>query len=193
MRETLPDLSRQMRNCRLCCDRLPLRPRPVFQIDQRARILIAGQAPGSRVHASGVPFDDASGDRLRGWMGITRGEFYDPEKFAILPMALCYPGAGASGDLGPLALCARTWRQRALDQLKAIRLTLVIGRYALKWHLPEVGDNLTLAVQSWKDCGEALIPLPHPSPRNNRWLKRNRWFYSELIPELRDRVAAVLS
>lgn len=190
--EALQRLVESIRGCRLCEHRLPLGPRPILQVDRQARILIAGQAPGARVHASGVPFDDPSGERLRDWMGIDRDAFYDPAKVAILPMGFCYPGTGRSGDLPPIPLCAETWRERLLRLLENIGLTLVIGQYAQNWHLDDDGKNLTATVKAWEDYGPRIIPLPHPSPRNNIWLKRNPWFEDSLIPVLRRNVAESL-
>jgi uracil-DNA glycosylase len=160
-------------------------PRPVLQLDPKARILIAGQAPGRRVHESGVPFDDPSGDRLREWLGISREVFYDARKVAILPMGFCYPGTGKSGDLPPRPECAEAWRHELLEQLPQIQLTLVIGQYAQKWHLPNLEKNLTETVRAWQNFGDGIIPLPHPSPRNNIWLKKNPWFSESLLPELK--------
>lgn len=189
---TLEPLLREVRACTICAPYLPLPPRPVLQAGRAARILIAGQAPGRKVAASGVPFDDASGDRLRDWMGIDKAAFYDPDLVAILPMGFCYPGKGPSGDLPPRPECAPTWRARLLEQLPAIRLTLVIGIYAQAWHLkPGAGANLTATVRAWSELGEPVLPLPHPSPRNNGWLKRNPWFETEVLPELRARVRAL--
>ncbi|MFC1749743.1 uracil-DNA glycosylase family protein [Pseudomonadota bacterium] len=193
MSEKLKQLADKIRSCRVCEKKLPLGPRPVLQVDRRARILIAGQAPGARVHESGVPFDDLSGDRLRGWMGIDREIFYDPTKIAILPMGFCYPGKGKTGDLPPIPLCAETWRQAVLNQLKDIKLTLVIGQYAQNWHLEEAENTLTATVKAWENYGPDLMPLPHPSPRNNIWLKKNLWFEKQLVPTLKRKVAALLA
>lgn len=192
MTESLQQLGVLVRACRLCEKELEAGPRPIIQIDSRSRILIAGQAPGSRVHASGVPFDDASGDRLREWMGLDRDVFYSADKVAILPMSFCFPGTGVSGDLPPIPLCAATWRQRLLDQMKDIRLTLVIGRYAQAWHMRTVKTNLTETVRNWNKSGPGIFPLPHPSPRNNIWLKKNPWFEQDVIPALRRKVAKAL-
>ena len=174
----------EVRACRICEKHLPLGPRPILQIDPRARILIAGQAPGRLVHESGVPFDDKSGDRLRDWLGVTRDEFYDPAKIAILPMGFCYPGTGKSGDLPPRPECEPAWRPQLLRTLQNLRLTLVIGQYAMKSHLPETRKNLTETVRAWRDYDRSVIPLPHPSPRNNIWLKKNPWFTESLLPHL---------
>ena len=181
-----------VRRCDLCRDDLQCGPRPVLQLDGAARILIAGQAPGAKVHASGVPFDDASGDRLRDWMGIEREEFYDPARIAILPMGFCYPGKGKSGDLPPQQRCAATWRPPLLATLTELRLTLVIGQYAMAWHLPEAQGGVTDIVRDWQNYPGHVMPLPHPSPRNNIWLSRNPWFVDELLPVLRKRVASAL-
>jgi uracil-DNA glycosylase len=185
-------LVESVRQCRLCEASLPLGPRPVLQVDPRARILIAGQAPGRRVHETGVPFDDPSGDRLRDWMGISREIFYNATAVAILPMGFCYPGTGKSGDLPPRPECAKAWRARLMDSLEDIRLTLVIGQYAQKWHLPSPQRNLTETVRAWRDCGSGVLPLPHPSPRNNIWLKKNPWFAQSLLPALRQSVREAL-
>lgn len=185
-------LVESVRQCRLCEASLPLGPRPVLQVDPRARILIAGQAPGRRVHETGVPFDDPSGDRLRDWMGISREIFYNATAVAILPMGFCYPGTGKSGDLPPRPECAKAWRARLMDSLEDIRLTLVIGQYAQKWHLPSPQRNLTETVRAWRDYGSGVLPLPHPSPRNNIWLKKNPWFAQSLLPALRQSVREAL-
>ena len=163
-------------------------PRPVFRGKHAARILIAGQAPGARVHQSGLPFTDPSGDRLRDWMDVTEAEFYDPARIAILPMAFCFPGYNEkSADLPPPPICARTWRARVIAGFPNIRLTVVIGQYAQKWHLPRF-SNVTDAVRGWKAHGSDVFPLPHPSWRNTAWLKKNPWFEIDLLPELRRRI-----
>lgn len=174
-----------MRGCRICESSLPCGPRPILQFDPRAKVLIAGQAPGRRVHESGVPFDDPSGDRLRDWLGITRETFYDAAKIAILPMGFCYPGTGKSGDLPPRPECAPAWRGQLLACLENVELTLVIGQYAQRYHLPNARRTLTDTVRAWQDYGPSVIPLPHPSPRNNIWMSRNPWFAASLLPELR--------
>ncbi len=185
MSEPFSQLLESVRQCRICEKSLPLGPRPVLQVHPQARILIAGQAPGRRVHESGIPFDDPSGDRLREWLCVTRESFYDETKIAILPMGFCYPGTGKSGDLPPRPECAETWRQRLLERLPHIGLTLVIGQYAQRWHLTHTHRNLTETVRAWRDYGPHTIPLPHPSPRNNIWLKRNPWFAESLLPCLK--------
>ena len=181
-----------VRSCDLCAAHLPHGPNPIIQIDPRARILIAGQAPGRKVHESGIPFNDASGERLRDWMGVTRAAFYDARRIAILPMGFCYPGTGKSGDLAPRPECAAHWRQALLEQLTEVRLTLVIGQYALAYHLPQRPATLTDTVQAWREYFPAVLPLPHPSPRNNIWLRRNTWFEEDVVPALRQRVQQVL-
>ncbi len=179
-------LLQQVRACTLCTPHLPLGVRPVLQVHPSARILVVGQAPGIRVHNSGIPFEDASGDRLREWMGITREVFYEPTQIAILPMGFCYPGTSKSGDLPPRPECAPRWRQQVLEHLPNIALTLVIGKYAQAWHLPRSGNSsVTNLVESWQKFSPGVMPLPHPSPRNNIWLKRNPWFAETLLPELK--------
>jgi uracil-DNA glycosylase len=165
----------------------------VVQVHASARILIAGQAPGRKVHETGVPFNDASGERLRAWLGISRDVFYDEKQVAILPMGFCFPGTGKSGDLPPRPECAPAWRVPLLSSLKNLQLTLVIGQYAQAYHLPNAGATLTDAVLAWRDHWPSAVPLPHPSPRNNLWLKRNPWFEVELLPVLRERVMQVLA
>jgi uracil-DNA glycosylase len=183
------ELQRNIRACTLCVENLPFGPRPVLQISRTARILIAGQAPGRKVHGTGIPFDDASGDRLRDWLGLDRETFYDASRVAILPMGFCYPGTGKSGDFPPRPECADAWREKILRELRAVTLTLVIGQYAMNWHLSSrAKDTLTATVQAWREFAPELWPLPHPSPRNNIWLKKNPWFAREVLPELRKQV-----
>lgn len=186
------ELLDDVRCCTRCAEYLPLGPRPVLQIHPEARILIAGQAPGRKVHESGVPFADASGDRLRAWLGMAAEVFYDPHRVAILPMGFCYPGSGKSGDLPPRPECAPAWRSQLLQHLPKLQLTLVIGQYAQAYHLPQAGASVTDVVLGWREHWPAVVPLPHPSPRNNLWLRRNPWFESELLPQLQARVAAIL-
>ncbi|TGN41367.1 uracil-DNA glycosylase family protein [Marinobacter confluentis] len=185
-------LVEQVRQCRICEQALPLGPRPVIQMSESARLLVVGQAPGRRVHETGLPFNDPSGDRLRDWMGITRDTFYDDQQLAILPMGFCYPGTGKSGDLPPRPECAPAWRETLLERLEQVELTLVIGQYAQAWHLPGRKVSVTERVRQWQEVWPAALPLPHPSPRNNLWLKRNPWFEGEVVPRLRQRVAAIL-
>lgn len=182
----------EVRACTICKAHLPLGPRPVLQAHPDARILIAGQAPGRRVHESGIPFDDPSGDRLREWMGLQREVFYDPREIAILPMGFCFPGSGNTGDLPPRPECAPAWRDRILEQLGRIELTLVLGRYAQNYHF-DSRSSVTELVRQWRQHWPRLLPLPHPSPRNNAWLRRNPWFEADLVPALRTRVSEVLA
>lgn len=192
-KESLETLARDARSCVICASDLPLGPRPVFQVNSKASVLIAAQAPGTKVHASGRPFTDASGDRLRDWMGIDGETFYNANKVAILPMGFCYPGRGTSGDNPPRKECAIHWRQQFIDRLPNIQLTLVIGQYAMAWHLRDRKQrNLTETVKSWSMYGPELFPLPHPSPRNNIWLKKNPWFERGLLPNLRNAVRQAL-
>ena len=188
----LSELLASMRACS-ACEGLPLGPRPIFQIDSRAPILIVGQAPGRFTHAKGVPFDDPSGNRLRQWLGVTREEFYDPKKFAIFPMGLCFPGTAKGGDLPPRPECAPLWRARVLEQLPNVELTITLGKYAQDWHLGQGrGANLTETVRNWRAHWPKLLPLPHPSPRNISWFKKNAWFEAEVIPLLQNRVTELL-
>jgi len=189
---SLPALLKEVRACTVCAAHLPLGPRPVVQASASARILIAGQAPGRKVHETGIPFDDVSGNRLRQWLGLSPEVFYDETKLAILGMGFCFPGTGKSGDLPPRPECAPIWRAPLLGQLKNIRLTLVLGQYAMAYHLPGRGKTLTEVVTGWRRDWPLVVPLPHPSPRNQAWLKRNPWFESELLPVLRLRIAEVL-
>ena len=193
MSDRLAELLVRVRACSLCKAHLPLGPRPVVQLDPNARILIAGQAPGTRVHETGIPFNDPSGDRLRLWLGVTREQFYDPKLFTILPMGFCYPGRGKSGDLPPRLECAPAWREELLSHAPALQLTLAIGQYAIAWHLKDAQKpTLTETVKNWRDYWPKVLPLPHPSPRNNIWLKKNAWFEQEVVPELQARVADLL-
>jgi uracil-DNA glycosylase len=196
---SLAALTDEIRACRLCATRFAATatghaPRPVPWLSETAPILLCGQAPGARVHALGRPFDDPSGDRLRDWLGVDRETFYDRRRFAVLPMAFCFPGYDAKGsDLPPPAACAALWRGRALAAMPAVRLTLLIGAHAQRWHLGGPARPVAEAVRDWRAAGEGMLPLPHPSWRNTAWLKRNPWFETELVPELRARVARLLA
>lgn len=190
----------RLRACTLCAGRFAMTetqhsPRPIFQLDPRARLLIASQAPGMRAHRSGLPFDDPSGDRLRAWLGIGRDNFYDASRIAIVPMGFCFPGYDAKGsDIPPPPVCAETWRAEMLGLLPNIGLTLAIGQYAQRWHLGRAPKGgLTERVAAWRESPAGILPLPHPSWRNTAWLKRNPWFEAEVLPELRARVAALVS
>ncbi|KAA1153340.1 MULTISPECIES: uracil-DNA glycosylase family protein [Pseudoalteromonas] len=187
-------LIEQVSKCVICEPHLPLGARPVIQFNPNARILIAGQAPGIKVHETGVPFNDASGNRLREWLGLTRDEFYDANNIAILPMGFCYPGRGKSGDLPPRKECAPAWREQLLAALPNIELTIVLGKYAQAYHLPETKKMpLTELVKSWREYWPNYLVLPHPSPRNNIWLKKNPWFEQDVLPELGKRIATILN
>lgn len=184
-------LSEEARACRVCAPELAHEPRPVFAAHARARVLVVGQAPGRRVHESGVPWDDASGERLREWMGVSRETFYDERLVALLPMGFCFPGTGKSGDLPPRPECAPLWMDRFLAAMPDIRLTLLVGRYAQARFLGE--SDLTKTVRGFRKLLPAgRIPLPHPSPRNNIWLAKNPFFERNVVPVLRSRVSAAL-
>ncbi|MEQ6291923.1 uracil-DNA glycosylase family protein [Vogesella sp. GCM10023246] len=183
----------EVRACRLCAANLPLGPRPLLQLAPGARILLVGQAPGRKAHERGVPFDDASGERLRQWLGVDRACFYDPQQIAILPMGLCYPGSSKSGDLPPRPECAPQWRSALLAQLPQRQLTLVLGQYALAWHLPQY-STVTAAVADWQaTLAAGVLALPHPSPRNQRWRSQHPWFQAAVLPALQARVARLLA
>jgi len=186
------NLLEDVRACTICKEQLPHGVRPIVQLDPKARILIVAQAPGRIVHASGIPFDDASGDRLREWLDISPKIFYNPEVVAILPMGFCYPGTGKTGDLPPRKECEPAWRDQLLQHLPNIELTLVIGIYAQKYYFKKEYRTLTALVKSWEKYYPNVIPLPHPSPRNNIWLSKNKWFEIELIPKLKKRIASLL-
>ena len=186
MPETLDTLLRDVRACRVCAAHLPLGPRPVVQAGSSARILIVGQAPGLRVHQTGIPWDDLSGERLRGWMGVEKTQFYDASRIAIIPMGLCYPGRGKGGDLPPRPECAPLWLDRLLAQLPRIEVTLLIGQYAQRRFLGAGRKKtLTATVKAWREYAPRSIPLPHPSPRNQPWFQRHPWFDQEVVPMLR--------
>ena len=193
MSTSLSKLVKEIRSCALCTEFLPLGPRPVVQAGVSAKILIVGQAPGRRVHETGVPFVDPSGDRLRSWMGIEKEVFYDKNKIAIVPMGFCFPGTGKSGDLPPRPECAEIWRDKLLNLLPNVALTVVVGQYAQSWHLGKSNKhNLTETVRAWKEYWPRSVPLPHPSPRNNIWLKKNVWFEDEVLLHLKKKVKILL-
>jgi uracil-DNA glycosylase len=190
----LDALLKDTRACRLCEANLPMGPRPVLRASEAARLLVVGQAPGTLVHASGIPWSDASGMRLRGWLGLDRTAFYDESNVAIVPMGFCYPGRGSTGDLPPRPECAQTWHHRLLPLLPNIQLVLAIGQYAQVYFLGEARKkSLTDNVRAWQEFGPRYFPLPHPSPRNIAWFKHNPWFDAEVVPALRERVAQTLS
>lgn len=188
----LIQLTREAGRCTLCAAHLPLGPRPVLRTGAQARLLIIGQAPGTRVHASGIPWDDASGKRLRQWLGLSDALFYDTRHVAIMPMGFCYPGKGKSGDLPPRKECAPAWHQPLRALMPDIRLTLLIGQYAQAHYLHDGFSSLTERLRHHRDFPPGFFALPHPSPRNQLWLKKNPWFEQEVVPLLRQRVREVL-
>ncbi|MBE1296582.1 uracil-DNA glycosylase family protein [Phycobacter azelaicus] len=194
---TVRALQRQICDCRLCADRFALTathhaPRPVVWFRPSARILIAGQAPGARVHQSGRPFTDASGDRLRQWLGMSEAQFYDRDRVAIVPMAFCFPGYNAKqADLPPPPVCARTWREQVMQAMPEVELTIVVGAHAQRYHLGGAG-RVTDRVRGWREHAPQIFPLPHPSWRNTAWLKRHPWFETDLLPALRLRVKELI-
>jgi uracil-DNA glycosylase len=191
------DVRTKLGACTLCVDRFAAtatahRPNPVVWFQPSARILIAGQAPGMRVHKSNIPFSDPSGDRLRAWLGLTGETFYDRDRVAILPMAFCFPGYNAKGsDLPPPPICAKTWRKDALDMMPELRLSILIGGHAMRYHLPEF-TTVTQAVLDWDKHPKGVFALPHPSWRNTGWIKKNPWFEADVIPRLQAAVAEVM-
>lgn len=193
MRTELTALLSEIRACKLCESQLPLGANPVLRAATSARLLVVGQAPGTRVHHSGIPWNDASGIRLRHWLGLERERFYDERRIAIVPMGFCYPGSGKSGDLPPRPECSKTWHPTLIPLLPNVRLTLLIGHYAQAFFLGEQrGHTLTDTVRDWSRYLPRYLPLPHPSPRNQLWLRSNPWFEADLVPELRLRVAEAL-
>ncbi len=194
LRATFPSLLRDIRACQICAAQLPHAPRPVLRAKTTARIVIAGQAPGTRVHESGMPFTDPSGDRLREWLGVDSQVFYDDTNIAIVPMGFCFPGLDAKGaDLPPRKECAQAWRTKVFAGLKAVELTLLVGSYAQAWHLQSRRKKtLSETVRAWREYGPQFVPLPHPSWRNNVWLKKNPWMEEELLPHLRRRISRIL-
>lgn len=196
--DSLPELLAEIRACRVCAETplrepLPHEPRPVLQVSSTARIAIFSQAPGLRVHESGRPFSDASGVRLREWLGIGEEVFYDAAKVAIAPMGFCFPGYDANGgDLPPRRECAPLWRARLMAAMPRVEVSVLVGGYAQAFHLPDAGRSLTAVVARWRDYAPKYFPTPHPSWRNNGWLKRNSWFEAELLPALRRTVRAAL-
>jgi uracil-DNA glycosylase len=190
---SVDDLLASIRACAVCAVHLPAGPRPIVRFSDTARLVIIGQAPGARVHASGIPWGDASGERLRDWTGLAEGVFYDAAKVALIPMGFCYPGTGASGDLPPRPECAPLWHPRILARLPADRLTLLVGSYAQKYYLAGAKRRtLTEIVRDFAASGPAFFPLPHPSWRSGIWMTRNPWFASDIVPALRCRVREVV-
>ncbi len=186
---SLTDLLEEVRGCRLCDSQLE--PRPVLRLSEGSRVLVVGQAPGSKVHASGVPWDDASGDHLREWLGVDRETFDDPRRFGILPLAFCYPGKASGGDLPPPRRCAATWHEPLIRHVERPALTLLIGRYAQKHYLgSSCLPSMTATVESFEDYLPSFFPLPHPAWRSKLWMKKHPWFVTDVLPRLRECVAA---
>jgi uracil-DNA glycosylase len=190
--DRLAALLAEIRACRLCAASLPLGPRPVVRAAASARVLLVGQAPSPTVHATGLSFNDASGDLLRRWLGLDRATFYDETRIAIMGAGLCYPGTGPHGDLPPPPICAPLWHPRLRAELPQLALTLLIGRHAVEFYLGRQAGTLADTVRRWREFAPSFLPMPHPSPRNRRWLKDNPWFEAELVPEIRRRVHALL-
>ncbi|AXT18693.1 uracil-DNA glycosylase family protein [Flavobacteriaceae bacterium AU392] len=189
----MEDLLNKIKHCDICKDHLPLGPRPVAEAHPDSKIIIIGQAPGTKVHASGIPWDDPSGRQLRKWLGVTDEEFYDATKFAIVPMGFCYPGKGKTGDLPPRPECAPQWHQQLLDKMPNVELVLLIGMYAQNYYLKkDAKRTLTETVANYKEYLPRYLPLPHPSPRNRFWLTKNPWFDVEVLPELQKRVKELI-
>lgn len=188
----MDELLQKIRACEICKPSLPLGPNPVVRASSKSKILVIGQAPGTKVHHSGIPWNDASGKNLRKWLGVTDDEFYNPELFAIVPMGFCYPGKGKSGDLPPRPECAAEWHEKLLAQMPNIELTLLIGQYAQGYYLEGRKENLTETVRSFQDYLPKHFPLVHPSPRNGIWMRKNLWFEEEVLPVLKERVRKVL-
>ena len=189
----MQQLLEDIRACTICAEHLPLGPRPVMNAHPESRIAIIGQAPGTKVHASGVPWDDASGKQLRQWLNVTEEQFYDPKLFAIVPMGFCYPGKGKSGDLPPRPECQPAWHDKLLGLMPNIELTLLIGQYAQGHYLGDrKGKNLTETVRNFEAYLPEYLPLPHPSPRNRFWQAKNPWFLEQVVPMLQKRTAAFI-
>ena len=189
---TFNKLLAEVRACRICAAHLPLGPNPVLRASNTARLLIIGQAPGTRVHETGIPWNDPSGERLRDWMQIDRERFYDESQIAIMPMGFCYPGKGKSGDLPPRPECAAHWHDKLLAGMPAIELSILVGKYAQDHYLGSRRQTLAETVSHWQDQAPGFFPLPHPSPRNLRWFRNNPWFENEVLAAFRSRLAAIL-
>ncbi len=190
----MENLLNEIRKCTLCAKHLPLGPNPIVNAHRNARLIIIGQAPGTKVHQSGIPWDDASGKRLREWLNMEPEQFYNSDKIAIIPMGFCYPGKGNSGDLPPRPECAPEWHKTLFDKMPRVELILLIGLYAQKYYLgKEVKRNLTETVRNREEYLPRFFPMPHPSPRNRLWLRKNEWFEMDAIPELQLRVQEVMA
>lgn len=192
--ESLRELQDRIKQCKICEEELPLGANPVLMANSKSKIMIIGQAPGIKVHLSGIPFHDKSGDQLRQWLGVTNEEFYNPDNFAIVPMGFCYPGKGKQGDLPPRKECAPTWHGQLMEHLNQIELILLVGQYAQKYYLKKNSKGtLTENVANYQDFLPLYFPLPHPSPRNFMWKAKNKWFEKEVVPELKKRVRNILN
>ncbi|MEM6537758.1 MAG: uracil-DNA glycosylase family protein [Pseudomonadota bacterium] len=193
MPEPLASVARSIRRCTICAPNFDHRPRPILQVGRKAKVAIFSQAPGNVAHQKGKPFFDPSGVRLRQWLGVTEAVFYDPDVFAIVPMAFCFPGYDKyGGDNPPPKVCAQTWRERLLEAMPKLELALLIGSYSQSWHLGTARKRtMTETVRAWRSYGPLYVPTPHPSWRNNHWLKKNPWFEEEVLPEIRARIANV--
>jgi len=189
---SLTHLLEEVRACRACAAHLPFEPRPVLRAGKTARLLIIGQAPGTRVHQTGIPWNDPSGDRLRGWMQADRGLFYDERRIAIIPMGFCYPGKGKSGDLPPRPECAERWHGELLAGLPWLEMRVLVGKYAQNHYLGTRRQSLAQTVQAWESYLPDFFPLPHPSPRNIRWFRNHPWFEAEVVPAFRGRLREIL-
>ncbi|WP_339697057.1 uracil-DNA glycosylase family protein [uncultured Roseivirga sp.] len=188
------NLLHEIKDCKVCSEHLVLGPRPVVSVSPNSKILVIGQAPGTKVHTSGIPWDDASGKNLRKWLGVTNEQFYDTNLFGIVPMGFCYPGKGKSGDLPPRPECAPLWHNQILGRLKEVKLTLLIGQYAQAYYLEKGREKtLTETVENFKAYLPKFLPLVHPSPRNGIWMRKNPWFEAEVVPYLQNRVQEILS
>ena len=182
-------LVKEVRACTICAKHLPFEPNPVVRPSSMAKVLIIGQAPGTKVHATGIPWNDPSGDKLREWMGVDRDLFYKSKHIGIMPTGFCYPGKGKSGDLPPRPECAPTWHPRLMKHMRRVELILLIGQYAQKYYLKDASKKtLTETVRAWKEYAPLYLPMPHPSPRNKLWLKKNAWFEKEIVPALQRKI-----
>ncbi|KAA3624654.1 MAG: uracil-DNA glycosylase family protein [Flavobacterium sp.] len=188
----MKDLLSQIRQCTICAEHLPLGPRPIVEVSEKSKIIIVGQAPGAKVHESGVPWDDQSGRKLREWLGVDEADFYNVDLFGIVPMGFCYPGKGKTGDLPPRKECAETWHEKVFRSFNNVELILVIGTYAQNYFFPKDPQNLTEKVKNYSDYLPKYWPLPHPSPVNRFWRSRNPWFEEDVIPKLQKRIRQLL-
>lgn len=191
--ELFNELMQQIRACKVCESFLPLGANPVVQAHPESKIVIIGQAPGLKVHESNIAWNDASGDQLRKWLHVTKEQFYDPKLFALIPIGFCYPGKGTSGDLPPRKECAPLWHKKLLDEMHQVELILLIGQYSQRYYLKDKKhENITENVRHFKEYLPKYFPLPHPSPRNFIWMNKNDWFITDVLPELKNRITAIL-